>query len=284
MLDLDSCRAAAFRPAVTVFAKQRAQIHQRFNRWEILHISLTRKKAEHWRIDAFELWCWRRLESPLDGKEIKPVNPKGNQPWVFIRGTDEAPILSPPDAKSWLIRKKTLMLGKVEGRRRRGWYRTRRLDDITKSMDTSLSKLGEMVKDREAWRAADHRAAKSQHHPVWSRRSWSSIPPLEADGRLDTAAERFPPRKNRETTSHRENHCRSAHGLLGNRQRRMPAFSPLGEVPSRAEFFPSLNCPRGSRSHLSHCVGWGPGMQVFTNQAPQLRRKARGFLRAPVAN
>ena len=64
------------------------------------------KKAEHWRIDALELWCWRRLENPLDSKEIKPVNPKGNQPWVFIGRTDaeiEAPILWPLDGKSQLI-------------------------------------------------------------------------------------------------------------------------------------------------------------------------------------
>ena len=70
--------------------------------------SCTLKKAECWRIDAFELWCWRRLLSLLDCKEIKPVNPKGNQPWIFIGRTDagaEAPILWPPDAKSWLIRK-----------------------------------------------------------------------------------------------------------------------------------------------------------------------------------
>ena len=69
--------------------------------------SWTIKKAEHWRIDAFELWCWRRLfESPLDYKEIHPVHPKGNQSWVFIGRTDaeaETPILWPPDAKSWFI-------------------------------------------------------------------------------------------------------------------------------------------------------------------------------------
>ena len=68
--------------------------------------SWTTKKAQHQRIDAFKLWCWRTLESPLDSKEIRPVNPKGNQPWIFIGRTDaEAPILWPPDAKSRLIRK-----------------------------------------------------------------------------------------------------------------------------------------------------------------------------------
>ena len=70
--------------------------------------SWTIKKAEYHRIDVFELWCWRRLESSLDCKEIQPVHPKGNQFWIFIGRTDaeaETPILWPPDAKSWLIRK-----------------------------------------------------------------------------------------------------------------------------------------------------------------------------------
>jgi len=66
------------------------------------------KKAEHRRIDAFELWCWRRVESPVDCKEIQPVHPKGDQSWIFIGRTHieaETPILLPPDAKSWLIGK-----------------------------------------------------------------------------------------------------------------------------------------------------------------------------------
>ena len=68
--------------------------------------SRTIKKAEHRRTDAIELWCWRRLESPLDCKEIKPVNTKGNQSWIFIGRTDiEAPILWPPEVKSQLIGK-----------------------------------------------------------------------------------------------------------------------------------------------------------------------------------
>ena len=68
--------------------------------------SWTMKKAEHWRTDAFELWCWRRLESPLDCKEIQPVHPKGDQSWMFIGKTDveaETPILWPPDGNSWFI-------------------------------------------------------------------------------------------------------------------------------------------------------------------------------------
>ena len=71
--------------------------------------SWTIKKVEHWRTDAFEWWCWRRLlESPLDCKEIQPVHPKGNQSWTFIGRTDteaETPILWPPDAKNWLTEK-----------------------------------------------------------------------------------------------------------------------------------------------------------------------------------
>ena len=68
--------------------------------------SWTIKKAECWRIDAFELWCWKTLESPFDSKEIQPVHPKGNQSWIFTGRTDaeaETPILCPPDVKSWLI-------------------------------------------------------------------------------------------------------------------------------------------------------------------------------------
>ena len=113
---------------------------------------LTIKKAECQSIDIFELLCWRRLfEIPLDSKEIKPVNPKGNQPWIFIGRTDaEAPILWLPDVKSQLIGKDP-DAGKDWGQEEKG---KQELDSITDSMDMNLSKLQGIVKEKEVWSAA----------------------------------------------------------------------------------------------------------------------------------
>ena len=135
------------------------------------------------------MWCFwivmleKTLESLLDFKEIKPVHPKGIQPWIFIGRTDaeaETPILWPPMRRADSL-EKPLMLGKIESQRRRGWQRMKWLDSITYAVDMNLGTLWEIVEDRVAWCAAVYGGCKESYLSMRLNNSYRHLPVISSN-------------------------------------------------------------------------------------------------------
>ena len=158
--------------------------------WELDH-------KESW---TLKNWCFwtvvldRTLDRPLDCKEIKPVNPKGNQSWIFLGRTDaeaKAPIPWPPDAKNWLIRR-DLDAGKDWRQEEKGMTEDEMVGWHHWLMDMSLSKLWEIVKDREAWHAVVHGVTKIQTWlSDWTEVNWSYVNELRISLRICLSSSQF---------------------------------------------------------------------------------------------